>query len=237
MDVTAVSQKPALALDPRTKFIVLFVVGFIAFSGLQPAVELAVFAVLCSFLLSYRQTGFVVKIGVVYLAMFALDFFVAPLLGGWGGALFLACVKRPRLVLLILRAANLLIKTTSVSEFNAAFHKMHVSDRVIIPFSVMFRFIPTIQEEWRSIQNAMKLRGVASSFGTVAKAPMQALEYSMVPLLMSVATISDELAAASLSRGLETGGARTCLTQVRFGIADCVAVALCLALVVYQVVF
>ena len=37
----------------------------------------------------------------------------------------------------------------------------------------------------------------------------------MVPLLMSTATIADELAAASLSRGLDADTKRTCIEDVK----------------------
>ena len=42
----------------------------------------------------------------------------------------------------------------------------------------------------------------------------------MVPLLMSTATISDELAAASLSRGLDAGTKRTCIEDIRLRTQD-----------------
>ena len=49
---------------------------------------------------------------------------------------------------------------------------------------------------------------------------MLILEYIMVPLLMSTATISEELAAASLSRGLDIGIKRTSIKEVYIGITD-----------------
>lgn len=235
MEALAQAQKSPLALDPRTKFALLFSVGFFVFSNLSVAVELCVFAVLGMFLVSYRHYALTARFGIVYLMMFGLDLFVAPYMPGMFGALFMACVKLPRLVILIVLAANLLIKTTSVSEFTAAFRKMHIPEQIVIPFSVMFRFIPTIQEEWRSIQNAMMLRGITGSVGAAVREPMQTLEYGLVPILMSISTISGELAAASLSRGLEAGSERTCLTVVRLRAIDYLVLALCVAFMVVQV--
>lgn len=206
------------------------------FSGFYLPIELCELAVLSFFLFSYHLRSFTLKIDAVFLVMVALELGVAPFLSGWVGVVFLSAVKLPRVVLLILMAAQLLIKTTSVSEFTAAFHKMHIPESVIIPFSVMFRFIPTTQEEWCAIRNAMQLRGIATSPAAIAKAPMQSLEYGMIPLLMSVATISSELAAASLSRGLDATMKRSCLTQVRMTPVDYVVIVLCLAYAVFQVV-
>lgn len=52
------------------------------------------------------------------------------------------------------------ISSTTVSEFTAAMKRMHVTDKIIIPFSVMFRFFPTVAEEAKAINNAMRMRGI-----------------------------------------------------------------------------
>lgn len=236
MDIASHPIKPLIRLDPRTKFLALIVVAAFGFSGSYLPVELIELAVLTFFLLSYRIKSLTLKMNIIFLAMVALEYTLVPLLSGWTGVFFLALVKLPRVILLILMAAQLLIKTTSVSEFTAAFHKMHIPEKIIIPFSVMFRFIPTIREEWCSIRNAMLLRGVATSPVAVIKAPMQTLEYGMIPLLMSVATISSELAAASLSRGLDAEMKRTCLTEVKLGATDYLVMVFCVAYAVFQVV-
>ena len=41
--------------------------------------------------------------------------------------------------------------STKVNEFVAAMERMHVSQKVIIPVSVMFRFFPTVMEEAKGI--------------------------------------------------------------------------------------
>ena len=94
-------------------------------------------------------------------------------------------------------AACYVVATTSVSEFIAAMERMHVSQKIIIPFAVMFRFFPTIGDENRSIQDAMRLRSIGWKRGPVAM-----LEYRFVPLIVSVVRIGDELSAAAVTRGL-----------------------------------
>jgi energy-coupling factor transport system permease protein len=127
----------------------------------------------------------------------------------------------------------LLVRTITVTEFIAAFRKMRLPDAFIISFSVMFRFIPTIHEEWTSIRNAMKFRGIGISVRNVATKPVMTLEYMLVPLLMSTATIATELAAASLARGLDSGGKHTCIVDVRFRFQDYLVVLFCVAMLVW----
>ena len=94
-------------------------------------------------------------------------------------------------------AACYVVATTRVSEFIAAMERMHVSQKIIIPFAVMFRFFPTIGDENRSIQDAMRLRSIGWKRGPVAM-----LEYRLVPLIVSVVRIGDELSAAAVQKQL-----------------------------------
>lgn len=66
----------------------------------------------------------------------------------------------------------------------------------------------------------MHFRGIGISVRSVLTKPMMTLEYTMVPLLMSTATIADELAAASLSRGLDADTKRTSIEDVRLRLQD-----------------
>ena len=66
--------------------------------------------------------------------------------------------------------------------------RIHVPQKVVIPLSVVFRFFPTVKEEYVSIRDAMKMRGIIT-----VRSPMKMLEYRIVPLMMSVAKIGEEL--------------------------------------------
>ena len=49
-----------------------------------------------------------------------------------------------------------LVSTTTVSEFVAAMERMHVPEKIVIPVSVVFRFFPTVKEEYAAIRDAME---------------------------------------------------------------------------------
>ena len=92
--------------------------------------------------------------------------------------------------------------------------RMHIPEAFIIPFSVMFRFFPTISEEAGSIGNAMRMRGITGK--NFFKNPQAVLEYRIVPLMMSVVTIGNDLSAAALTRGLGNGKKRTSICKIGF---------------------
>lgn len=234
MQFAAVSERPMIQIDPRTKFVLLFFTGFYMFAVHAPAVELGIYVSLSLLLLLYRQMRTIAKLSGLFFAMLLLDLYLSPLITGPLSALFYTCVRLFRMFFPIYLAALLLIRTTTVSEFIAAFRKLHLPDAFIIPVSVMFRFIPTVTEEWHSIRNAMRFRGIGVSAKTIVTKPMLTLEYMMIPILMSTATISGELAAASLSRGLDSGTRRTCVAKVGMGIMDYILLLCCAALLAWM---
>ncbi|MBE5848840.1 MAG: energy-coupling factor transporter transmembrane protein EcfT [Lachnospiraceae bacterium] len=120
--------------------------------------------------------------------------------------------------------ARYIIKTTRVSEFLTAMNRLHVSDKITIPISVVFRFFPTIAEEYRSINDAMRMRGVEMG----AKKATESIEYRMVPLIASCSMIGEELSAAAMTRGLDVGQKRSCIWNIRLRIQDYAIILLCL---------
>lgn len=42
----------------------------------------------------------------------------------------------------------------------ASMERMHIPQKITIPMSVMFRFFPTVGEEYGSIADAMRMRGI-----------------------------------------------------------------------------
>ncbi|WP_249662531.1 energy-coupling factor transporter transmembrane component T, partial [Lysinibacillus fusiformis] len=65
------------------------------------------------------------------------------------------------------------------------------------------RYFPSLQEDWRYIKDAMKLRGISPSIIGFLTKPMQTVECIYVPLMMAASKIADELSAVGIARGIE----------------------------------
>ena len=100
----------------------------------------------------------------------------------------------------------------------------YLLEKIVIPMSVIFRFFPTISEEYQAIRDAMKMRNIR--FG--GKNPFLMVEYRLVPLMVSVVKIGDELSAAALTRGLGAPVRRTNVCQIGFHFQDVVAILFCI---------
>ena len=128
--------------------------------------------------------------------------------------------------------AYYVVTTTTVSEFIAGMERLHMPNQITIPMAVMFRFFPTVMEEWNSIGDAMKMRGIRLCGGKAGSI----LEYRLVPMLMCSVKIGEELSAASLTRGLGGPVKRTNICNIGIHLQDVFMLLLCAAGLVAQII-
>ena len=211
-----------LYLDPRTKVLVMLVLATLIFFVHKNLILNSILVFIPIFLLisdkRYRPA-------FIYGGLFVIAIFV-KIYGGKFEFPYLISMILGLIVELIFRFFPVfmfgyyIIKSTKPNEFISAMNLWHVPEAFIIPVSVVFRFVPTLAEENKSISNAMRMREIRFGTKKFWKNPSMILEYRLVPLMMSVAKIGEELSAAALSRGLGGLKKRTCMVELRFGIWD-----------------
>ena len=213
-------------LDPRTKLLLLFtssvfVVGNAGEAWMSVFYWILVFLpVALLFAEKEWKTGLaaiMIYIGSYY-AQLALQHDLTTLQSVLALMLYIITKILPTVIL-----ARYIVKTTKVSEFLTAMNRMRVTDKITIPISVIFRFFPTVVEEARAINDAMRMRGIEMG----AKKAAETVEYRMVPLIASCSIIGEELSAAAMTRGLEVGKKRSCIWNIRFGFLDILIISLC----------
>ena len=64
--------------------------------------------------------------------------------------------------------------------------------------------------------------------------PGMTVECIYVPLLMAASKAADELSVASVTRGIENPNPRTCLVQIKCGIADWRVMAVAVAFLIFE---
>ncbi|MFT3952302.1 MAG: energy-coupling factor transporter transmembrane component T [Oscillospiraceae bacterium] len=225
----------ALRLDPRTKLLLLLTMAFFVVGGAAGERLYYIRIVLCVFpflllMLSRRLRAAMLYAGV-YSVVLVLFRFYGPHAHGILNFLILAASGIITCFLPSMMMGAYVVSTTTVSEFTAAMRRMHISEKLIIPMSAMFRFFPTVADEFSSINAAMKMRGI--SFGGKNAAKM--LEYRLVPLMICSAKIGEELSAAALTRGLGTTAKRTNICEIGFKAQDYIVIILCIMPIVLTV--
>ena len=111
---------------------------------------------------------------------------------------------------------TLLLYDVETGELVAALNQIRLPKNLVLGFAVVVRFLPTVQEEIRTIRQALKLRRVKLS---PAK-PVQAMEYMLVPVLYRTQILSEELAATAVTKGAQSPARRTSLYDLRWHKAD-----------------
>lgn len=214
-----------LYLDPRTKIVLCLVVSFIMLESTTSlvvnALQIALAALPLIFLLMLGKH----KMAVYYLCAYVFASLVpqllVPLLPDIINLLFTGMIALMTQILPGMMMAYFLIVSTSVSEFVTAMDRMHVPKSISVPMSVLFRFFPTIVEEYGHVRDAMRMREVGN-----LRQPMAMLEYRMVPFMTSIVSIGNDLAASALTRGLSAPVRRTNVCLIGFTWRDGLAFVL-----------
>ena len=210
-----------MKLDPRTKFyMILIVSAVVMMSATTPflwGVRIAMTLIPIILLIIEKKYTSAFGFTFLYIAALVLTFaflsedstgIFKSILTGYSGIVvqFMPC----------LITAWYVIRTTKIDEFMSAMQKMKVPDGITISLAVVMRFFPTIKEEYSSISDAMKMRGISFGGGNAAKM----VEYRMIPLLFSCVNIGDELSAAAITRGLGGKVKRTSVEELRLRFID-----------------
>jgi energy-coupling factor transport system permease protein len=214
-------------LDPRTKLFLALTASGMVFTA--PLVYGLLMVAAASILLLFEgKWKFVCTFLFVYLcAAFFFDQ-VKKLDIGTLGTIVLASLFLMYRIMPACAVLYYVTTTTKVNEFLACMSQMHISNKVTIPLIVMIRFFPTVFDEARAIGHAMRMRGIRLFSLHTLKNPFSILEYRLVPLLVSITKIGDELSIAAVTRGLSPETKRTCVATIGFHVQDVIVFMYCL---------
>jgi energy-coupling factor transport system permease protein len=211
------SNQNSINIDPRTKIFILLIINISVFTinvwyilALAALIPVSLFAI-------RKNKSLAMSFSLVYTVslVFYVFFIEATNVISIMTAMVTGIVNRMGPGFLM---GYYLISTTTVSEFIAAMERMRIPKQIIIPFSVMFRFFPTIKEESSSIKDAMRMRGI--SFGKTKGSIITLMEYRLIPLFISCVKIGEELSCSALTRGLGSPQKRTNICNIGFSRID-----------------
>lgn len=214
-------RKWGICFDPRTKVLLLIISMIIATTAPSLSYEcalillIAVMGVLCG-KVRYSIIG-----TIVFLVLYLFTTLYLGNVTGTAYTMFTAWLSLVFKVYPCGMLAGIAVSTTRVNEFLSAMNKAHVPKKVVIPLAVMLRYPSNNPERIGVLSKTLcayemylrHLKGLISH-------PGMTIECLYSPLLMAASKAADELAIASVTRGIENPHARTCLIQIRFRIQD-----------------
>jgi len=201
--------------DPRSK---LAVILFASFTMMVTISWIDEFAFVTFLLLLFIVSGFWKK-GLLLYGVFVLLTMADSFLFRQGNHVLIVLLDffsiGYRRLLPTIMAAAFAISGTKNSEWMAALQKMHVPNVLLVPLAVLFRFFPTLVQDFKSIRQAMRFRGISLSAGSILLHPLQSVEYFLIPLLMSAEKTATELSATALVRGLASETPHTTVHELK----------------------
>ena len=226
----------ARTIDPRIKLTLLPIIGFVSFFISD---TILLFVILSFSFLLYIYSR-IYKKAFYFLAFFSL------LLGLEYGmvkisdydlvfALYMMIFFLSRMTLIAMFGAYI-TRTTKISEMIEALNRMKVPRSISIPFSVLLRFAPTMGYELKALRENMRIRGVIKNKFFVLRNTIKYAACMLVPLLMRMIKVSDELSASALIRGLDSGDNRVTIVELRFKVMDLIAMIIGIFAVISVVV-
>ena len=233
-------------LDPRTKLLALLVLNALVMRASPTSTLLAV-QLLAVVALAWEVGGrAAVRTGLGCLVCDALSL-GSPLLVAW-----LEGMGAPRSVVLVVGTcaaiafwfarffagfglALYVYRTTRIGQMKAALRAVRLPRVFVDALAVAFRVIPTVGSEAVAIREAMEMRGVDLGIRGVVRHPLVIAERFLVPLLSSIARVADDLAAASVVRGLGGPTRPTSLTRLRASVWDVLALTCVIGVIVIEI--
>ena len=227
-----------MKLDPRTKLFMVFVVSLIVMmSATTPVlwvIRIIITLIPIVLLILEKKYSSALRFFLAYgIALVLLLFFISENSEGIIASLLIGYCGIVVQFMPALITAWYVIRTTKIGEFMSCMQKMHIPDGIAVSLAVVMRFFPTIKEEYSSINDAMRMRGVMLGGGNV----LRMFEFRMIPLLFSCVNIGEELSAAAITRGLGGETKRSSLIELKLGLADYLLMAFLTAATVIFVMY
>lgn len=203
-------------LNPRLKIAIALVISYSSFALISKSVLLCNYIlIMILFLVIKNKDGAIailkyasVLFGLIFISEFVVHGVIFEFVGI--GSLFILKISVFGIMIYWIQS------NMKTGHFIVAMQAIHLPKSVIISFAVILRFIPTLKIEMKEISNAMKLRGIQFSLSNIVRRPAKTIEYAAIPLIMRSMTVSEQLSAASMSRGLDLYTKRSSYIDLKF---------------------
>lgn len=217
------SQIPARC-DPRTKLLLLLAAMVAASStNLTFVFSIAAVTILLSFIERFYRSAFV-QSGILILLVVLNGVFPSGIFSFFASFF-------PRFLVTWAGLETLIARNEAVKTL-AAFRKFHIPEKLIMIFSVIFRFFPVISNDMKLMSQSIQTRGAFSRILEKIRFFPEYIEILIVPLSLRVIRIAETLSASAETRGIDLKCKRNSFVSLRFGIWDIVVLVLVVSAVI-----
>lgn len=165
------NRKKGFWLDPRAKLFLILMCVLSSMFAPSLAYQFVLVLLIALLGLLFGKWKYSVKVVCFYAVICVLTVWIMAEMTGTLRTMFVAFLGLFHKVYACGMLAGIVMSTTKVSEFLSAMNQIHAPKKLVIPLAVMLRYIPTIQEDWHFIKDAMRMRDVSPTPAGFLKNP------------------------------------------------------------------
>lgn len=191
---------------------------FMLLSG-KPEVTLLSFFIAVIVLITGRQyytlIRYTIAFGVLYFYYYAVTHMQIPILREpifFIIAIIAFIIQR---IIPFMMLGSAIKEQKNLSEITTALEKCRLPKGVILSIAVMLRHFTSLSEDFFTIVEAMKLKGIGTSWKGIIFHPLRMLEYLLVPMLFRSLHKAEEFSCAALVKGIENTNCRSAYFDVK----------------------
>lgn len=189
-------------IDIRTKIIILFFTNFLLLMRVVSIYEWIVVVLLILLFIFSNQMKRAIIYGLLFLLLYSIDYFLIDLLTGKALSFFSMLAVGGRLMFPCFMIGSYIMTTTNTHAFIQGLRQWRVSEKLLLTLAVMFRFLPTIRQDYQLICQSLRIRGIILNKKDIFLKPLRFFEYITVPLLMCATRSAQDLTVAVLTKSI-----------------------------------
>ena len=205
-----------IKLNPLTLVILNILFPVVIFLGKGVIYETICLLIAVAVLIIYKRYLQILKFVIGYLIFLALAYLLSIsnviLIADLFGTLVYIILR----MIPVMMIAYILVKDIKSNELLSAFEQIHLPKKIMLSITVALRFFPTYKLEIKMIRESLKMRNINLSI----KQPLKFLEYWLVPVLMRINLIAEEMTATAMTKGVESPMRRTSFYNVKMRAVD-----------------
>ena len=205
-----------IKLNPLTLVILNILFPVVIFLGKGVIYETICLLIAVAALIIYKRYLQILKFVIGYLIFLSLAYLLSIsnviLIADLFGTLVYIILR----MIPVMMIAYILVKDIKSNELLSAFEQIHLPKKIMLSITVALRFFPTYKLEIKMIRESLKMRNINLSI----KQPLKFLEYWVVPVLMRINLIAEEMTATAMTKGVESPMRRTSFYNVKMRTVD-----------------
>ena len=218
-----------IKLNPLTLIILNILFPVVIFLGKGMKYEIICMLISIVVLLIYKRYLQIFKFIILYVILSFIAYIISTskiiLLADLFGTLVYIFLR----MIPVMMIAYILVKDIKSNELLASFEQIHLPKKLMLSITVTLRFFPTYKLEMKMIRESLKMRIKITQ-------PLKYLEYWIVPVLMRMNLISEEMTATAMTKGIESPIRRTSFYNVRMRSIDFIFLGIVLIIFIFLLI-